>query len=192
MPRMSPSATAGSIAARARPRGEADRIGTSIEPPRDGAPGEHGLAPEALRYANILTSLSLGAVAVGGAAAVLLLVQDTGWRLAALIAMVVLLAAGAALDLLVLNPIQVRSSSYTATSDFVYIARGRWVRRTVLIATSQILNVETAQGPILRALDVVKVRLTCIADVEAIVPLTPAAAEALRAVVMDAQRVDDA
>ncbi|MGM1029809.1 MAG: PH domain-containing protein [Actinomycetota bacterium] len=179
-------------AARDRQRREADSISDTIDPPRDGDPGALRLAPGALRYKNTVAALAVSAVALAGIGATLLLVESPAWRIGLLVSLGVLLAASAAVDLLVLNPIEVRSSSYTATPDFVYIARGRWMRRTVVIATSQILNVETSQGPILRALDLVKVQLTCIAEVEAIVPVTRAAARELQDVVLGAQRVGDA
>jgi hypothetical protein len=178
-------------AARDRQRREADSISARIDPPRDGEPGALGLAPGALRYKNVVAALAIAAIALICMGATLLLVQSQAWRIGLLISLGVLLAAAAAADLLVLNRIEVRSSSYTATPDFVYIVRGRWIRRTVLIATSQILNVETSQGPILRALDLVKVQLTCIAEVEAIAPVTREAARALQDVVLGAQRAVD-
>lgn len=172
-------------------RREADGIIVPIEPPRDGAPGEHALAPGALRYKNFVAALAVLAIALAGTTATLLLVHDETWRTGLLIALGAVLSVAAAADLIVFNRIEVRSTSYTATAEFVYIARGRWLRRSVVIATSQILNVETSQGPILRALDLVKVQLTCIADVTPISPLTPAAARALQDVVMHAQRSAD-
>lgn len=192
MPRMTAAVTVPLTAACDRQRREADSISVTIDPPRDGDPGALGLAPGALRYKNAVAALAIAATALVCIGATLLLVESAAWRIGLLISLGVLLVAAAAVDLLVLNRIEVRSSSYTATPDFVYIARGRWIRRTVLIATSQILNVETSQGPILRALDLVKVQLTCIAEVESIVPVTRAAARELQDVVLGAQRVGDA
>lgn len=172
-------------------RGEAVHIHSTTAPPRDGAPGEHPLAPGALRYRNVVSAAGIVVITAVGVALVLLLAHDPAWRLGLLIALGAISLVSLATDLLWLNPIAVRSTSYTATGDFVYIARGRWIRRTVVIATSQILNVETTQGPLLRSMGLVKVSLTRITDGEAIAPLTPAAARALQDVVLAAQRADD-
>ncbi len=190
MPTMTPPAVNALAPDDGVSRREAVRISASTEPPRDGAPGEHSLAPGALRYRTILGAVAILAVGAIATALTLLLVHEPGWRLGVLIAVAVFVVLSAVTDLLVLNRIEVRSTSYTATPDFVYVARGRWFRRTTVVATTQILNVEIAQGPLLRSLGLVKVTLTRIADEEAISPLTPAAASELQSVVLGAQRDD--
>jgi hypothetical protein len=56
-----------------------------------------------------------------------------------------LVVIGVLIDVLVMNRIQFRAYSFTVTSDYVYVARGRLFRRSATIPTSQILNVETVQ-----------------------------------------------
>ncbi len=82
---------------------------------------------------------------------------------------------------------EVANTSYTVTPDYVYIARGWLWRRSTVIATAQILNVEIVQGPLLRAFDAVSVRFTCISEVEGLGPLERDAAERIRATVLRAQ-----
>lgn len=111
-------------------------------------------------------------------------VFDGGTRTFVLLLLVVLTALSLAVELPVLNRLRVRHTSYSVQPGFVYITRGALVRRSVFIASHQIQNVETVQGPLLRRFGFVKVRLKCITDVESLGPLDPSAVLAIRRAVL--------
>jgi membrane protein YdbS with pleckstrin-like domain len=159
--------------------------------PTTGAPGTTTLPGSAASYWS--THSLIGAVGV--LAVVLAVALWAGGRdaleAAAWIA-VPLVAVLTAVDVLILNPLRLASWSYTVTPDAVYIARGRFVRTSLVMPTAQVLNVEIAEGPILRAFGMVRVRFVCIGDGPVIGPVRPAEAEALRRRVMGAWEPRDA
>ncbi|MFV0373287.1 PH domain-containing protein [Microbacterium sp.] len=157
------------------------------ELPVAGAPGDRRLAPAAHGYlaaTGLLGTLFGGGVAL---AAILLWVHDPWWRPALLIALGTLVVGGVVLDLVILNPLEIAYTSYTVTADFVYIRRGRFFRRSLVISTAQILNVEIVEGPLLRAFGVVKVSFTCLTEEKSISPVRSQEAERIRALVLDSQ-----
>lgn len=154
-------------------------------PPPAGSAGRDGLAPNALAYLNqretIGTVALASALAAGAAFVPDATLRTVAWIVIGAVAVVALLV-----ELPWLNRVHVRRTSYTVTPEYIYIARG-WVwRRSVVIATAQVLNVDVAQGPLLRAHGLVMVRFTCITEVERLGPLTPGAAHRVRASVLDA------
>lgn len=155
-------------------------------PPAHGGPGRDVLAPRALAYLNLRDTIVTIAVATGVAVGIAFVPDDTV-RIALWVALAVLTASSLLIELPWLNRMQVRHTSYTVTTEYVYITRGWLWRRTVVIATPQILNVEIVQGPMLRAFDVVSVRFTCIADIERLGPLRREAAEDARLTVLRSQ-----
>ncbi|QGQ20021.1 PH domain-containing protein [Cellulomonas sp. JZ18] len=158
-------------------------------PPLPGAPGRERLAPRALAYFHVRSVLEVVLVAVGVGLALL---AATGWRPSGWVfaALVGVTAVGLAVEVPLLDRHKMATTSYTVDPNLVYIARGRWWRRTVSISTAQIINVESVQGPILRRFGLVMVRFTCLADVEALGPLTPEVAERVRETVLRAARGD--
>lgn len=155
-------------------------------PPAHGTPGDRSLAPRALTYLNVRESLTTVVVAVVLCAAVAFL-PDPVWRAILWAVVSALTVVSLAIELPWLNRREVANTSYTVTPDYVYIARGWLWRRSTVIATAQILNVEIVQGPLLRAFDAVSVRFTCISEVEGLGPLERDAAERIRATVLRAQ-----
>jgi membrane protein YdbS with pleckstrin-like domain len=71
------------------------------------------------------------------------------------------------------------------------VASGRLIRKTITVATDRILNVETAQGPILASMDLVLVRLVSAMEVDSLGPVTRDEADEIRRVVLDSQHSDD-
>ena len=65
------------------------------------------------------------------------------------------------------------------------------MQRTTTLSTAQILTVEVAQGPLLRAFKLVRVRFVCIADVEALTGLSAEAAEVIRETILQSQNGHD-
>lgn len=155
-------------------------------PPAHGAPGRDALAPNALAYLNLRDAVVTIAVGVGLAVGIAFVPDDTV-RVALWVVLTVLMASSLLIELPWLNRMQVRHTSYTVTAEYVYVTRGWLWRRTVVIATPQVLNVEIVQGPLLRAFDVVSVRFTCITDIERLGPLRREAAEAARMTVLRSQ-----
>ena len=94
-------------------------------------------------------------------------------------------------DALILNKRKYRFSSYEVTPDHVYVATGRLIRKTITVATGRILNVETAQGPILASMDLVLVRLVSAMEVDSLGPVTRDEADEIRRVVLDSQHSED-
>lgn len=155
-------------------------------PPVAGHPGAERLPRRALSYLNArdgLGTVILAALLAGAAA----FITDPALRTTAWIGVLVLTIAGVLVELPWLNRIQTRATSYTVTTRYIYIVRGRLRRHSVMIATPQVLNVEIVQGPLLRAFGLVSVRFTCITEFERLGPLTPEAAERARAQVLASQ-----
>lgn len=155
-------------------------------PPAHGTRGDSVLAPRALTYLNVREGATTILVTTALAVAIAFL-PDPGWRTALWVVVGFLAVVSLLIELPWLNRKQVENTSYTVTPDYVYITRGWLWRRTTVIATAQILNVEVVQGPLLRAFDAVSVRFTCISEVEGLGPLEPLAAERIRATVLRAQ-----
>lgn len=152
--------------------------------------GAHGLAPGALRYENTKT-LILAAVLTPLAVAACFLIPDTTWRFWALVAIGVLTAATVFVDIPFVNRWEIQNTTYTVNSDVVFIRRGLLMQRTTTLSTAQILTVEVAQGPLLRAFKLVRVRFVCIADVEALTGLSAEAAEVIRETILQSQNGHD-
>lgn len=155
-------------------------------PPRHGEPGERSLAPRALAYLNLREGVGTAAVAVALSVGIAFL-PDATWRTVLWGVLAALAVVSLAIEMPWLNRKEVENTSYTVTPDFVYITRGWLWRRSTVIATAQILNVEIVQGPLLRAFDAVSVRFTCISEIEGLGPLERDAAERVRATVLLAQ-----
>lgn len=155
-------------------------------PPQHGTRGDRSLAPRALAYLNIREGLStlLISVALGVGIAFL---PDAMWRGILWGVLAALAVISLAIELPWLNRKEVENTSYTVTPAYVYLTVGWLWRRSTVISTAQILNVEIVQGPLLRAFDAVSVRFTCISEVEALGPLERDAAEHVRATVLRAQ-----
>lgn len=155
-------------------------------PPAHGTPGDSSLAPRALTYLNVREGLGTVVVTVALSVATSF-IPDPMWRAALWILMAALAVVSLLVELPWLNRKQVEHTSFMVTPDFVYITRGWLWRRSMVISTAQILNVEVVQGPLLRAFDVVSVRFTCISEIEGLGPLERDAAELVRATVLRAQ-----
>lgn len=146
-------------------------------------------AASSVRYWN-LHSLATGAAAILVVVLIGVLL-DQGW-----VYPLVWLASGISallvlFDALILNKMKYRYSSYEVTPDHVYVASGRLIRKTITVATDRILNVETAQGPILASMDLVLVRLVSAMEVDSLGPVTRDEADEIRRVVLDSQHSDD-
>lgn len=155
-------------------------------PPHVLGRGTHRLAPAALRYENIRTVI-LALVLTPLVAVACLQIPDSGWRIAALIAVGVLTLATFVVDIPFVNRWEYENTTYAVTRDTVFIRRGLLLRRTTTLSTAQILNVEIAQGPLLRAFGLVRVKFACIADVESLTGLSPEAAAEIRDIILDSQ-----
>lgn len=146
-----------------------------------GQSGTSRLPAGALAYLNIRSILGLVGMLVLACAAV-------GWLLEGRVRVTVLAGAvaiflvGLAVEPL-LNRRTVRWTSYSVEADFIYIARGALLRRSVFLPTRQILNVETVQGPLLQRFGLVKVRFSSITEIESLGPLSPASVLAIRSVI---------
>lgn len=140
------------------------------------------LPGRALSYLHIRSATELTCAALAAIALVLWALEGSS-RHRALLTIGVLTVLGLALELPILNRYRLRYTRYSVSPTFVFITRGALVRRSVLIPTRQILNVETVQGPLLRRFDFAKVRFKCITEVETLGPLDPAAVLEIRRVV---------
>lgn len=143
------------------------------------------LADAALRYFNVRAVLEAAAGAVLVSAAAFTVVGGV-WRWRVLVVGAVLVAAELAVETLVLNPRRVARTSYAVGPHAVHVTRGAVLRRSLVIATRQILSVETIRGPILAHLGLRTVRFRLLADVESLGPVSPAAAAAIRRAVAHA------
>jgi uncharacterized protein len=157
--------------------------------PLAGDPGAEHLADSAVRYWNIRSVVGGVIILMTCVGAIFVVRSEWIFFWGPWVA-VPLVVIGVLLDVVLINKIQFRNYSFTVTADYVYVARGRLFRRSATIPTSQILNVETVQGPLLAAMGLVTVRFTCILDVDGIGPLMPDAAERIRHAVL-AQRSSD-
>ncbi|WP_404311997.1 PH domain-containing protein [Agrococcus terreus] len=149
------------------------------ELPPVGEAGAHRRPAAALRLANVMAVI--GHAVLAAIALVVLVILRT--ELAAWIVLAGVLPALAlwmVLDLAVLNRWEQRFYSYTVTDDFVYVTSGRFFRTTRTVPTPHILAVETQQGPLQRALDLMTVQLTTIAGQDELGPIAPADAERVR------------
>lgn len=135
------------------------------------------LPPHSLRYLNIRSVLDIMILTVLAVIAIWAFVP-TSWRPAAWALLAVSVALGIAIDLPVVNRLQVRNTSYEVTEDAVRLRRGMLLRRDTVISTAQLLNVTIIDGPLLRRYGLAKVAFTTIAHIEPLGPVT--AAEALR------------
>ena len=148
-----------------------------------GDSGESRLPPTALRYLNLVDVISTSATALVVIAAAIAFLPPE-WRVAAVIAIIVASLVGVGVELPLLNRLRVRHTSYTVTSEIVYLARGVLIRRIVTLPAAHVLNVEIVQGPILRRCDLVTIRFVTITAIEPLGPLTPDAARVIRASIL--------
>ncbi len=144
--------------------------------------GTTTLPRRALSYLNLRSSIELAVAATVGVLVILWGLDGRTERLA-LVAVAVLTMLGLAVELPFLNRLHLRWTSYSVDPTFVYVVRGVLIRRSVLIPTRQILNVETVEGPLLRRFGFAKVRFRCITDVESLDPLDRTAVTEIRMVV---------
>jgi membrane protein YdbS with pleckstrin-like domain len=126
-------------------------------------------------------------VTVAGISAALLVWVDNRSALIAISAVAGFVGMGILADLILLNRLSYRNYSYTVTPDYVYIAQGRFVRRSVTIDNGKVLNVQTSQGPILRRFGLVTLRLTCIVETERLGPVAVESVEEIRRIILDEQ-----
>lgn len=155
-------------------------------PPAAGTAGSERLAPRAFAYLNAQHALAAVVVGSGMAFGVSFL-PDSQLRIVFWIVIGLLVASSLAIELPWLNRVHVRVTSYTVTDSYVYIVRGWLWRRSAIVATSRILNVEISQGPLLRLFGLFSVRLMSIMELEHLGPLERDAAERIRATVLAAQ-----
>lgn len=141
------------------------------------------LAPGALCYLNVRDGVSSALLGLALAVA-LVFVPDPGVRIQLWMILGGLVILSLLVELPWLNRVTVRTTSYAVTEDYVYLARGLLWRRTSTIPTKRVLNVQIAQGPLLRAFGLVCVQLMSVVDLDKVGPLTPAAAERLRDTVL--------
>lgn len=122
-----------------------------------GEPGSDRLPGEALRYLNVIDVITvLLTASVSGVVAWFVFEP-----LRVILAIILLVVATAIIfEIQIMNRLRVRNTSFTVTGDEIYIVRGLLVRRFTSIATSQVLNVEITEGPILRRFGLVKIRFT--------------------------------
>lgn len=135
-----------------------------------GGAGSDRLPDRALGYLNaracleaVATAVVLTVVAVVG--------LDEAWRWGVLAAGAVLILLGLVLEVRWLNPLRMRTLSYTVGPRFIYVVRGVLLRRSTTVATHQVLNVESVQGPLLARFDLEKLRFRLLADTLELGPL---------------------
>lgn len=158
------------------------------EVPRLGELGEQRLPVRALSYMNARALCEVGAsVAVLSVAAWWFL--SGGGRVLAFVAIAALAGVAVVVELPWLNRRRVKYTTYSLDSRFVYMTRGAVFRRSVLLPMRQILNVETVEGPMLRAFGFVNVRFSCITEVESLGPLDAEAVLMIRRAVARASAV---
>lgn len=171
--------------------GELPVSATPRLPPPAGSPGADRLAARAGTYLNLrdaTVTLVVGALVAG----VAVVIPDPALRVVVWAGTALLVLVSLLVELPWLNRVRVRTTSYTVTPDFIYVVRGRLWRRSVLIATPQVLNVEIVQGPLLRSFGLVAMRFTCITETEWLGPLDPDSADRARATVLHSFAASDA
>jgi membrane protein YdbS with pleckstrin-like domain len=141
------------------------------------------LPPVALRYLTARSGIELATSALAGVAA-LVTFLPRAWLAPALILLAVVAILGFGVDFGLVNQMRMAYTTYSVSADVVLICRGRFFRRTTFIPTAQILNVECAQGPILRGFGLMNVKFVCITDVERLGPLSAQDAEVIRRFVL--------
>lgn len=143
------------------------------------APYPASLPAAAITYLNVRSVLELATVGIVGVA-ILLSWVPSGWQPTVVAALLALIVVGGSVEIPVLNRLQVRRTSYEVTEDAVRIRRGMLLRRDVVIATAQLLNVTIIDGPILRRFGLVKIAFVTIANVELLGPIEVGHAHELR------------
>lgn len=158
--------------------------------PIAGAAGARLLPARARAYLNVRdASVAVVVGALGVAAASF--IPDPTTRVVAWVVIAGFVASTLVIELPVLNRLHVRTTSYTVSADYVYIARGWLLRRSLLISTTKVLNVEIVQGPLLRRFGLVTMRIASVIEHENLGPLEPAEAERLRGIILDSQGEPD-
>lgn len=99
-----------------------------------------------------------------------------------------LAVVAAVVEAVVILPRRHRSYRYRVNPGSVVVESGAVVRRELVVPLHQVLYVETESGPVLRAYGLTRVRLGTIADPKSVGPVTPDAAEVLRAAVEASRR----
>lgn len=92
---------------------------------------------------------------------------------------IVLLALWALLDVALLTPRRHAAYRYRVDDHVLEVRRGVVIVNELLVPLSQVLYVETRQGPLVRLLGLTTVRVGTVGSTHDIGPLTPEAAEAL-------------
>jgi membrane protein YdbS with pleckstrin-like domain len=153
------------------------------ETPTVGSAGASRLPAGAVRYWNTTTIVS--AIVFAATATGVALWVDRGWVSFLVFRIAIPLAAVlAVIDCAFMNRRRFRNYSYTVTPDFVYVARGKFFRRTLAIATPNILNVEIAYGPLLRAQGLATVQFASIVGSTDLGPVTAQEADRIRQAVL--------
>lgn len=151
--------------------------------PTLGSPGARKLPEQAIRYVN--TRSTLEALALTGALVTgVALLMDGRARTVGLVTMGLLLVVGLIVELPLVNRLAVRNTTYTVTSDFVYITYGVLFRKSSFIPTSSIVNIETLEGPLLTRSGLVKVRFRGVTTSEVLGPLEPSDVSEIRETVV--------
>lgn len=161
----------------------------SNELPAIGGTAQKRFAASSVRYWNLYSSVS--AISLILVIVLLGIVMDRDWVYSLVWLISGLSTLLVLFDVLILNKRRYRYSSYEVTPDHVYVATGRLIRKTITVGTNRILNVETAQGPILTSMDLVLVKLVSAMEVNSLGPVTRDEADEIRRVVLDSQHSDD-
>lgn len=146
--------------------------------------GSSALPAAALRYRNLRSWAVLLVSSVLLTGGVLLGVPEEH-RPAALAVLWVLLVLAATVETPLLNRASIRSTSYEVDECAVRIGRGLLLRRTVVLATAQLVGVTLVEGPLLRRFGLVVVVFSCAATSERLGPLDREEAHHVRSRALD-------
>ena len=146
--------------------------------PTLGAPGADRLPSVALTYWRIHAAISgiVAAFMVSGVLAVAWPRVLVPWGLA----MSILILLFTTFEIVAYLPFRYVNYSYTVSEDFVYIAHGKILRRSVLIPATKIINVSSSQGPNMRSLRVTALGITHLLHVDGFGPFPAELAENLK------------
>ncbi|MBK8446460.1 MAG: PH domain-containing protein [Micropruina sp.] len=157
--------------------------------PSMGGVGEDRLPPEALAYWRVHAVISaVGLLVVLGAAFGLVWPGALfPWGLVVL----GLVTSVAAIEWFFYLPFRFNNYSYTVVNEYIYIAQGRFLRRSVIIPSDKILSVGSVQGPVMRKLGVTRLGVTCLLGVEHFGPFPSNLATNLRDRIMANSKWND-
>ncbi|KAL9098458.1 MAG: hypothetical protein Q9187_009661 [Circinaria calcarea] len=116
--------------------------------PALGDVGKQRLPSGALGYLNARSMIEMS-TAFAAAVGVACLIAPDSWRIPLVVGLTALYALLVVVDLLIINRLIVQRTSYTTTSEFIYITKGAVLRTTVIVPIDQVLSVDTVEGPLL-------------------------------------------